>query len=128
MIQMICGACRVNNVLKRASDGPFSMSPEAEKRLVGAGVAEYTAEIHEGTAEADDTLEIVEGHFTTDSLLTMTRAGMEKLAADLGVDVSKCKNKLEVAELLASIDVTPDDSAKGETDNPPDLDAAPPVL
>lgn len=128
MIQMICGACRVNNALKRAGDGPFSMSPEAEKRLVDAGVAEYAAEIYEETIEAEDSLEIVEGRFTTDSLLTMTRAGMEKLAADLGVDVSKCKNKLEVAELLASIEVTPDDSTKGGIENPPDLDAALPVL
>ena len=43
MIQMTCGACRVGTVLKRASDGPFSISPAEESRLVSSGVAVYVS-------------------------------------------------------------------------------------
>lgn len=70
-----------------------------------------------------DTLNIVDRHFTTDSLMTMTRANMEKLAADLGIDVSKCKNKSEIASLLAEVELDADE----ESETPPDLGAEAPV-
>ena len=73
--------------------------------------------------EVSDTLDIVDGHFTTDSLMTMTRADMEKLAADLGIDVSKCKNKGEVASLLAEMEFDTDE----ESETPPDLGVEAPV-
>lgn len=70
-----------------------------------------------------DTLAIVDRHFTIDSLMTMTRANMEKLAADLGIDVSKCKNKSEIASLLAEVELDADE----ESETPPDLGAEAPV-
>lgn len=70
-----------------------------------------------------DELDIVDGHFTEDSLMTMTRANMEKLAADLGIDVSKCKNKSEIASLLAEVELDADE----ESETPPDLGAEAPV-
>ena len=83
----------------------------------------------EGEAAADgavipDALDIVDGHFTEDSLMAMTRADMEHLAEDLGVDVSKCKNKGEIAKLLAAVELELD----GDEEDEPDLGAAPPVM
>lgn len=54
-----------------------------------------------------DTLDIVEGHFTVDSLMTLTRESMEELARDLGLDSAKCKNKSELAQLLAAVELEP---------------------
>ncbi len=41
MIEMICGAYGAKGRLVRPTDGPFSLSTEEEKRLVGRGVARY---------------------------------------------------------------------------------------
>lgn len=73
------------------------------------------------------TLDIVDGHFTVESLMEMTRANMEKLAGDLGVDVSKCKNKSDVAAALAAVEVEPGEP-EGDGETPPDLGVAPPVV
>lgn len=146
MIQMICGACRVENTLRRAVDGPFSLSPDAELRLVNAGVAQYitqpltavatpenddnsvdNVDTYTETAAADDVMEIVDGHFTIESLMQLTRANMDELAAKLGVDISKCRNKSEIAELLAAVNVDSNETDE-EAENPPDLGAAPPVI
>ena len=85
---------------------------------------EETAELHEGEAEAPDTLDIVDGHFTIESLMELSRADMEKLAADLGVNVSKCRNKSEIAALLAAVEV----HADGDREALPELDAEGPVV
>ena len=52
-----------------------------------------------------NTLDIVDGHFTVDSLMTLTRESMEELARDLGLDSAKCKNKSELAQLLAAVEL-----------------------
>lgn len=52
-----------------------------------------------------DALDIVDGHFTVDSLMTLTRESMEDLARDLGLDSAKCKNKSELAQLLAAVEL-----------------------
>lgn len=85
-----------------------------------------------------DALDIVDGHFTENGLMAMTRADMEQLAEDLGVDVSKCKNKSEIAKLLAAADLELDDDNDsdeddggeddGGEDDGPALGAAPPVV
>jgi len=85
---------------------------------------EETAELHEGEAEAPDTLDIVDGHFTTESLMELSRAEMEKLAADLGVDVKKCRNKSDIAALLVTVEV----HADGDGEAPPELGAEAPVV
>lgn len=88
------------------------------------GAGEETAELQEGEAEAPDTLDIVDGHFTIESLMELSRADMEKLAADLGVNVSKCRNKSEIAALLAAVEV----HADGDREALPELDAEGPVV
>ena len=75
------------------------------------------------TEEADlpDCIDIDEnGHMTVESLMTMTRADMEALAEDLGLDVKKCRNKSEIAALIAQVEIDPDQQ-HGEG---PDLAAA----
>ena len=88
------------------------------------GTDEDTGEPQEGEAEAPDTLDIVNGHFTIESLMELSRADMEKLAADLGVNVSKCRNKSEIAALLAAVEV----HADGDREALPELDAEGPVV
>ena len=139
MIQMICGYTGIGTKLVGPKDGPFELTPEAEKRLVERGVAEYATKAlasppapagenapevpgvntSEGEqpaeaplappAEAEpdpkDCIDIVDGHMTVESLMTMTRADMEALAEDLGLDVKKCKNKSEIAALIAQVEV-----------------------
>jgi hypothetical protein len=48
---------------------------------------------------------MVEGHLDPDQLATMKKAGLEKLAARLGVDISGAKNNKERAELIAATTV-----------------------
>ena len=73
-----------------------------------------------------ETLDIVDGHFTKESLMGMTRTNLEKLAEDLGVNVSKCKNKTEIATLLAAVEVG--EPPEADTEAPPDLGAEAPVV
>lgn len=99
------------------------------------GQGETTPEGDEGAEGADggnlpasaEPLDIVDGHFTVESLMEMTRTNMEKLAAFLNVDISKCKNKPDIAAALSAVEVylkKPEED--GET--PPDLGVAPPVV
>ena len=141
MIQIICGTCGTSQGYKTAASGELSLPAAEEQRLVARGVAEYvtrpvmgpaavnvpyeetaapnedTAVLSEDEADTSDTLDIVDGHFTTESLMRMTRAEMEQLAADLTVDVSKCRNKGEIAALLTEVEV----QAGDDDDIPPDL-------
>ncbi len=72
------------------------------------------------------TIDIVDGHFTVESLMALSRPNMEQLAMDLGLDVSKCKNKAELAALLTAVEVEPGDPEDGDT--PPELGATSPVV
>lgn len=76
-----------------------------------------------GSAE---TVDIIDGHFDRESLLKLSRPQMETLAKDLGVDVSKCKNKGDIADLLVEIEV----AAPTEADSEflPELGAEAPVV
>lgn len=71
--------------------------------------------------EEDDTLDIVDGHFTAESLTLLTNDNLRKLAADLGADVSKCKTKAELVAVLVGVEIEDDGL-------PPDLGAEAPVL
>lgn len=97
---------------------PPSTGPERDED-------EDNVELREGTGEVADVLDIVDGHFTTESLMQLTRSDMEKLANDLGVDISKCKskNKGDIAVLLSAVDIQADDGADG----PPELGTEEPV-
>ncbi len=70
--------------------------------------------------EPEDCIDIVDGHMTVESLMKLTRADMEALAEDLGLDVKKCRNKSEIAALIAQVEVGLDEQ-HGEG---PDLAAA----
>ena len=48
---------------------------------------------------------MVEGHLDPDQLATMRKADLEKLAVQLGVDISGAKNNRERAELIAAVPV-----------------------
>ena len=101
-------------------DAPTSMGQETSKN---GSVDEGTAELQEGEAEAPDTLDIVNGHFTIESLMELSRADMEKLAADLGVEVKRTMNKSEIAALLCAVEVQPGGSGEAL----PELGAEGPV-
>ena len=72
-----------------------------------------------GLPDSAETLDIVNGHFTRESLMLMRRPDMEKLAGDLGVDVSRCKNKGDIADLLVEVEVEAPAQEGGEPQ--PDL-------
>lgn len=81
-------------------------TPDGRQRAEGEDSGEEeTADVCTGTADIIDTLDIIDGHFTKESLMEMERKDMEALAADLGVDVKKCRNKGEIADLLAAVEV-----------------------
>ena len=64
--------------------------------------------------------------FTIESLMELSRADMEKLAADLGVEVKRTMNKSEIAALLCA--VTDLKSSPAATARPlPELGAEGPV-
>ena len=100
-------------------------TPYASESKGTKGVDKCEGENAADGAVIPDTLDIVDGRFTEDSLMAMTRADMEHMAEDLGVDVSKCKNKSEIAKLLAAVELELDDGDEGDG---PDLGAAPPVV
>ena len=81
----------------------------------------------------DDTISIVDGHFVIESLMTMERKDMEALAADLEIPadaIRKCKNKSELAALIAEVEVEPGETEDGidTGETPPDLGAENPVV
>ena len=52
-----------------------------------------------------DTLDLVDGHFSVDSLMALTRDAMKTLACHLGVKTDGCRNKKELAQLLAALEL-----------------------
>lgn len=88
-----------------------------------ASTGQETGELQDGESEAPDTLDIVNGHFTIESLMELSRADMEKLAADLGVEVKRTMNKSEIAALLCAVEVQPGGSGEAL----PELGAEGPV-
>ncbi|NCE66073.1 hypothetical protein D1159_16170 [Pseudoflavonifractor sp. 524-17] len=80
---------------------------------------EDTVALLEDEVKTDGIVEIVNNHFTVESLMELTRADMEELAAGMGVDVSKCRNKGEIASLLSAAEV----ETGGDNTSPPELSA-----
>lgn len=71
-------------------------------------------------------VEKVDGHFDRGSLLQLTRQQMEQLAGSLGVDVSRCRNKEDIADLLVEVEAEAPAESGGEA--PPELGAEAPVV
>lgn len=86
-----------------------------------ADLDEDCAVLREDETDEDGVLDVVDGHFTVESLMRMTRAGMEQLAGELGVNVSRCRNKNDIAGLLAEVEVQADE----DDDTPPELNVDP---
>lgn len=66
------------------------------------GAAEGTQE-DQGAAEG--TLDVVDGHLTREGLETMTKANLEKLAKDMGVEIPRGATKALIIERLAAVTV-----------------------
>lgn len=80
--------------------------PANDQKMVTAWLNAKSAEW--GGQEAQESrqeAEMVEGHLDAEQLATMKKAGLEQLAADLGVDISNAKNNRERAELIAAVPV-----------------------
>ena len=74
----------------------------AEGTQEGQGAAE---DAQEGQGAAEGTLDVVDGHLTRESLETMTKANLEKLAKDMGVEIPRGATKALIIERLAAVTV-----------------------
>lgn len=137
MIKVISGTCRTELGLKNSSDKPFSLSKEAEERLVNRKVAVYVTQkavatppanhkqsaagvntddgkngaegTQDGKEEDEDALTIVDGHYVKEELIKLTRPELNAMAENLGLDGASCDNKGQVADLICAIEVAGDD-------------------
>lgn len=57
-----------------------------------------------GQEAPEGLLDIVDGHFTAESLEKMTIANLSKLAEALGANISECKKKADFVAILAQVD------------------------
>ena len=71
----------------------------------GQGAAEDAQEGQEGQGAAEGALDVVDGHLTRESLETMTKANLEKLAKDMGVEIPRGATKALIIERLAAVTV-----------------------
>lgn len=69
------------------------------------GAAEDAQEGQEGQGAAEGTLDVVDGHLTREGLETMTKANLEKLAKDMGVEIPRGATKALIIERLAAVSV-----------------------
>lgn len=99
-----------------SDDDPPMEGPENGRRDIPARALPDSAGI----------VDVIDGHFERESLLQLTRPKLEQLAGDLGVNVSRCKNKGDITDLLVQIEV--DAPAEGSGEAPPELGAEEPVV
>ena len=78
---------------------------DAQEGQEGQGAAEDAQEGQEGQGAAEGTLDVVDGHLTRESLETMTKANLEKLAKDMGVEIPRGATKALIIERLAAVTV-----------------------
>ena len=93
----------------------ISVPDDEALRLIQMGIAIAVQ------TQDNDTIDISDGHFTEESLMQMTKAELAELAADLGTDISGCKNKTEIVAVLLEVEIPPQEDA-------PELGAEDPVL
>lgn len=86
---------------------PRESRQEAKESAKQADGSQGNQEQNEGqeAKENGQEAEMVEGHLDADQLATMKKAALEKLADQLGVDISGAKNNRERAELIAAFPV-----------------------
>lgn len=79
---------------------------EAQEGAKQADGSQGNQEQNEGQEDEENGQEeMVEGHLDAEQLATMKKADLEKLADQLGVDISGAKNNKERAELIAAVPV-----------------------
>lgn len=72
----------------------------------GHHVNQEGQEAAEGAKGAEEgTLDVVNGHMTRESLDTMTKASLEKLAKDMGVEIPRGATKALIIDRLAAVTV-----------------------
>lgn len=71
----------------------------------GTKGAQEAQEGQESQGAAEGTLDVVDGHLTRESLETMTKANLEKLAKDMGVEIPRGATKALIIERLAAVTV-----------------------
>lgn len=77
----------------------------------------------EDGVEIPDCLTIVDKHITKASAMRMKREDLDRLATDLGIDISGCEKKEDVADLIVAVEL----EIEEDDDNaPPVLNPAPP--
>lgn len=92
---------------------PGDALPAGDSKMVEAWLqaesAEWTGEdqkpAQEGQGAAEGTLDVVDGHLTREGLETMTKANLEKLAKDMGVEIPRGATKALIIERLAAVTV-----------------------
>lgn len=88
---------------------PVQEDQEGQEAAEGTQEAQEGQGAAEGTQEdqgaAEDTLDVVDGHLTRESLETMTKANLEKLAKDMGVEIPRGATKALIIERLAAVTV-----------------------
>ena len=77
----------------------------AQEGQESQGAAEGTQEGQEGQGAAEGALDVVDGHLTREGLETMTKANLEKLAKDMGVEIPRGATKALIIERLAAVTV-----------------------
>lgn len=79
---------------------------EVQESAEQADGSQGSQEQNEGQEDEENGQEeMVEGHLDAEQLATMKKADLEKLADQLGVDISGAKNNKERAELIAAVPV-----------------------
>ena len=124
---------------KRRGDLPFEVDPDVGERLVRDGIAEAvvlsdvaTPLCDEAEPGAGENLPYVvissegqeEAHLDPGQLEGMTVAQLKIMATDMGLDISGCKKKSEIIDLITAEGV----EAEEDGEAPPDLSAEAPVV
>lgn len=91
--------------IQGAAEGTQEDQGAAEDAQEGQGAAENAQEGQEGQGAAEGTLDVVDGHLTREGLETMTKANLEKLAKDMGVEIPRGATKALIIERLAAVSV-----------------------
>lgn len=85
--------------------GAAEGTQEGQEGQGDAGGAQEAQEGQENQGAAEGTLDVVDGHLTREGLETMTKANLEKLAKDMGVEIPRGATKALIIERLAAVTV-----------------------
>lgn len=96
-------------------DGTGTNTPPADDGSVGLVMFSV-----EELPEAAKSLDIVDGHFTEESLNKLTNADLKALAIDLGLDPKKCGNKASLVALILPVNIVDDEGEDDGTAPPAD--------